>query len=94
LRVKGECALQDNIDLQELQGEKRVRVSAMSAGIVVAVLAICFVVLTAMWYDGKFSNQLSVATAPSNPSVGDSTTAPTPPAGTVGQAPAPAQGSK
>jgi hypothetical protein len=85
----------DNMDLQELQDEKRVRVSAMSAGIVVAVLAICFVVLTAMWYDGKFSSELGIATAPSNPSVGDSTAAPTPPSGTVGQAPpAPAQGSK
>ena len=85
----------DNVDLQELQEEKRVRVSAMSAGIVVAILAICFVVLTAMWYDGWFGSELGVATAPSNPSVGDSSTAPAAPSGTVGQAPqAPAQGSK
>jgi hypothetical protein len=87
--------MSDNVDLHELQEAKRVRVSAMSAGIVVAVLAICFVVLTAMWYDGKFSSALGVATAPSNPSVGDSTAASTPPSGTVGQAPpAPAQGTK
>jgi len=88
--------MSDNLDLHELQEEKRVRVSAMSAGLVVAVLAICFVALTAMWYDGKFSGEFGVATVPSNPSVGDSTTAAAPPSGsTIGQAPqAPAQGSK
>jgi len=89
--------MSDKMDLQELQEEKRVRVSAMSAGIVVAALAICFVVLTAMWYDGKFSSEFGVATAPSNPAAGGSTPAPADPSGTVGQAPQtppPAQGSK
>ena len=89
--------MSDNTNLQELQEEKRVRVSAMSAGIVVAVLAICFVVLTAMWYDGWFGSELGVATAPSNPAVGDSSTPGAAPPSTVGQAPQtppPAQGSK
>jgi len=87
--------MSDNLDLHELQEEKRVRVSAMWGGMVAAGLAICFVVVTAMWFDGKLPTAFGVATVPSNPSVGDSTTAPPPPSGTVGQVQqTPAQGGK
>lgn len=80
----------DKQELQKLQEEKNVRVRAMEAGIVVAILAIFFVAAVAMWYDGWFSNQLGVAAAPDNPAASQSAAAPAPPpppSGTVGQAP-------
>ena len=90
--------MSDNLDLHELQEEKRVRISAMWGGLVAAGLAICFVVVTAMWFDGKLPAAFGVATAPSNPAANESTTAPAAPApaGTVGQSPAttPAQRSQ
>ena len=88
--------MSDQTDLRELQEEKRVRVSAMAGGIVAAAVAICFAVLTAMWYDGWFTAEFGQATAPSNPAANVSE-APATPTGTVGQAPqkpAPAQDSE
>jgi hypothetical protein len=80
----------DNLDLQELQEEKNVRVSAMMGGLVAAVVGLCLIIGVAMWYDGWFSDELGVAAAPSNPAAGNSAAAPaapSTPSGTVGQAP-------
>ncbi len=72
----------DNMDLQH---EKNVRVNAMMGGLIAAVVALCLIVGTAMWYDGWFSDEFGVAVAPSNPAAAESTAAS--PSGTVGQTP-------
>lgn len=80
-------------DNQELREERAERQSAMTTGVIVAVLAIFGVIALAMWYGGWFG-ETDTASTGSSPTASQTAPAPSGSSGTVGQAtqnPGPAQ---